>query len=227
MVRTLNITRVQSFVGGGVKMGIKLDGAIIDKIGNGQSLSFHIDDRSHNLEVIALSLIGKPTLGVDPATAFIMAGSDDCTVTVSVVMGLIKNKIKAECQYHTAPVSEANFIHSVTEFMVNVFNGNAILERLEDPNNRRHDLSVSCHKDGVHIRWQLNETKNMDEWSKGYAEEIIPYEAAGVTMPKDQLTGDVLSRVEDSVKGAIVNRTRFVKNEYGAFVPGNKKSSLY
>ena len=227
MARKLTVTRKNSIKGGLGKWGVKLDGFLVGKLENGEAQSFPIDERSHNLEVVMLSVLGKPTLGIDPATVLIMAGTDDCTVSVSLAVGLVKNKIKTECQYDAALVSESDFIHSITEFMVRIFSGDAILERLEDPNNRRKDLRVVCSGDGIHIRWDVKEATVGKNWSTGYDEEIIPYEAAGVHMNKDQLTSDLLKRTEDSVKSAILTRTRFEKNQYGAFALGNKKSSLY
>lgn len=227
MIRKLTVTRKNSLKGGVGKWAVKLDGFVIAKLDNGQTQSFQIDERSHNMEIVMLSVFGTPTHGIDPATALIMAGTDDCTATVSLAVGLVKNKIKVECQYDAAPLSEADFIDSVTEFMVRIFGGDAILERIEDPNNRNKDLRVVCLEDGVHIRWDVNEVTMGKNWSTGYEEEIVPYEVTGVHMPKDQLTSDLLTRLEDSVKNAILARTRFTKNKSGAFVLGNQKSSLY
>lgn len=229
MTRNLTITRKKGIAGAITKWGVLLDGAMIGKLDNGQTQSFRIDERSHNLEVVLLSPFGKPTLTYEPASALVMAGTDDCNVALSLALGLIKYKIRADCTYDSdRPVpSESDFVDAVTAFIANVFNKDAILERLNDPNNRRNDLGISCDKDGVHIWWEVKETTLGKNWSTGRDEELIPYEAAGVTMPKENLTGDLLNRLEASIKNGILTKTRFVKNEYGCFALGNKKSSLY
>lgn len=227
MTRNLTMTRKKGIVGGIAKWGVLLDGAMIGKLDNGQTQSFRIDERSHNLEVVMLSPFGKPTLSIEPASTLVMAGTDDCNVTLTLVPGLIKNKIRANCTYEGSVLSESDFVDAVTAFITNVFNGDAILQRLNDPNNRRKDLGISCRKDGVHIWWDVKETTMGKNWSTGRDEELIPYEAAGVTMPKENLTDDLLNRLEASIKNDILTKTRFVKNEYGCFALGNKKSSLY
>lgn len=228
MNRTLTITRKKNFQGGAGKWMVKLDGFQVAKLNNGESQSVQIDEHPHQMEIVMLSAFGKPTLGIDPGTALIMAGGANCNVTLSLGLGLVKNHINVECSYDYHSMTEADFIDAVTRLMVNVFNGDAILERLNDPNNRRKDLRAVCCKDGVHIRWDVEEATVGKNWSTGYDEEIIPYEAAGVTMPKEQLTKELLARLENSVKNAILGQTRFVKNEYGCFTLGaNKKSSLY
>ncbi len=65
------------------------------------------------------------------------------------------------------------------------------------------------------------------EWSKGYGEEIIPYAASHTVFPKERLTADVLDRLNRAVCSGILSRTRFVKNQYGCFILGTKKASLY
>lgn len=228
MNRTLTITRKKNFIGCALKWMVKLDGFEVARINNGESQSIQIDEHPHQMEIVMLSVFGKPTLGVDPGTALIMSGGANCNVTLSLGLGLVKDHINVECSYDIPTITGADFIDAVTRLMVNIFNGDAILERLNDPNNRRNDLRVICRKDGVHIQWDVDEVTVGKNWSTGYDEEIIPYEAAGVTMPKEQLTGERLTRLEDSVKNAILTQTRFVKDEYGCFVLGtNKKSSLY
>lgn len=228
MNRTLTVTRKKDFISGPWKWMVKLDGFEVARINNGESQSIQIDEHPHQMEIVALSAFGIPTLGVVPGTALIMSGGANCNVTLSLGLGLVKDHINVECSYDIPTITGADFIDAVTRLMVNIFNGDAILERLNDPNNRRNDLRVICRKDGVHIQWDVDEVTVGKNWSTGYDEEIIPYEAADVTMPKEQLTGERLTRLEDSVKNAILTQTRFVKDEYGCFVLGtNKKSSLY
>lgn len=223
MTRTLTITRKKNFQGGGGQWLVRLDGYEVARINNGATQSIQMTEQPHQMEVVMLSAFGKPTHGIDPVTALIMAGATNCNVTLSLGVGLVRNHINVDCSYdsHT---SEAGFIEEVTRFLVNIFNQDAILERLNDPNNRRKDLNVRCQKDGVHIQWQEVEPTH---WSLGYNEDIVPYEAAGVTMPKEQLTQELLTRLEHSIKDTILSQTRFVKNEYGCFALGtNKRSSL-
>lgn len=228
MARTLTITRKKNFQGSAGKWMVKLDGYEVARINNGETQSIQIDKHPHQIEIIILSAFGKPTLGIDPGTALIMAGGANCNVMLSLGIGFVKNHINVECSYDCHSITEVDFIDAVTQFMVNVFNRDAILERLNDPNNRRNDLRIACRKDGVHIQWDVSETTMGKNWSTGYDEEAIPYEAAGVTMPEERLTKELLTRLESSVKNAILEQTRFVKNEYGCFALGtNKKSSLY
>lgn len=129
-----------------------------------------------------------------------------------------------EASYAIANASEEDSIRAVTSFMVNVFNGEAIMHRLNDPNNRRKDLGVVCLSDGIHIRWHEEKPSN---WTLGYGEEVIPYAAAKTNYPKSQLTSELLSRLERSVHSGIVNYTQFEKNQYGCFAPGNNRPHLY
>lgn len=226
MTRTLTITRENLTVGCAVKMGVELDGFLIAKMRNGETESFQIDESSHNLKIVPLSLFDTPTHNMVSPTALIMAGRDDCNVTLSVSLGLVRHRINVTCNYATAQVSETDFIEAVTRFMVDVFNGSAILERLNDPDNRRNDLEIVCKKDGVHIRWQAKEITMGKNWSTGCNEEIIPYEAACVTMPKERLTDELLTQLTDYIKLDIARETPFARNQYGCFcLP--KKHSLY
>lgn len=223
-MRTLTITRKKNFVGCAVQWGVKLDGRPICKIGDGETQSLPINEQAHSLEIMSLSLFGSPNKSMDPAKCMILSGMDNCNVTGSISIGIIKPKIVLDCVYDGAPISVDDFVDSVTRLMISIFNGDAILERLNDSNNRRKDLRVVCEKDGVHIRWEEVEATH---WSLGYGEEIVPYEAANVLIPKEQMTRELLTRLEGSIENAILAQTRFVKNEYGCFVLGTKKSSLY
>lgn len=227
MNRTLTITRKKSFQGGLAKWMVQLDGYEVARLNNGETQSIQIDEHPHQMEIVMLSTFGKPTLNINPGTALIMAGDANCNVTLSLGLGLVKNHINVECSYNAPAINESAFIEAVTRFMVNIFNGDAILERLNDPDNRRNDLEILCAKDGVHIRWAAEKAIVGKNWSTGYDEEIVPYEAAGVTMPTEMLANELLKQLEVSVKQGILTQTRFVKNEYGCFVLGNKKSSLY
>ena len=224
MTRNLKITRTASRVGSNLKWGIKLDGKIVGQIKNGESFVTQIDEQPHTLEIIQLSLFGTPTIGVESGVCVIMAGNQDCFAVTRISVELFKNKIHLECTYNGTVPPVSDFVDAVAKFVVNVFKGDAIIERLNDSNNRRKDLEIFCGKDGVHIRWQEVKPTHL---SLGYGEEIVPYEAAGVTLPKEQLTQEILTQLENAVKNAILTQTRFVKNEYGCFVLGNKKSSLY
>lgn len=226
MSRTLTITRKKHLYGAICKWAVMLDERMVAEIGNGETKQIQMDDNAHQLKVIALDPFKKAVHNMDPVTALVVSGHANCNATVFI--GLVGNKLKIDCSYEDLGFSESDFIDAVTQFMVNIFNGDAILERLNDPDNRRNDLAVHCQKDGVHIQWQANEIKIGKNWSTGYNEEIVPYEAAGVSMPKEQLTNELLNTLEDSVKAAILSKTRFDENNYGCFALNvHKKSSLY
>ena len=99
MNRTLTITRKKNLQASLGKLAVKLDGQVVAKIDNGETQSFPIDERSHEMELVMLSAFGAPAKGLDPANASITAGKNDCTVTVSLSMGLIKSRIQVECTY--------------------------------------------------------------------------------------------------------------------------------
>jgi len=227
MTRTLTITRKENFQGKITKWRILLDGRAITMIGNGETQSFQIDERAHELEVVPLNALGKPVHGMDSRKTLIMSGTNNCKATVSIGLGMLNNHIKTECTYEGPVLSEEVFIHAVTVLITNIFNGNAILDLLNDPNNRRNDLRVCCLKDGVHIQWYVKESTFGKNWSTGYDEEIVPYEAANVTMPKENLTPDLLKSLDTSVKNGILSGTGFIMNKYGGFEPGKLKSRLY
>lgn len=225
-MRTLKITQSTLGIGKvGTRFLYKLDGVAIGMTKmHGESISRPIDDRAYSLEAVRVSLLGTPTIGSSPATLMIVSGGMDCTVTTTWRLGLVKGTVHLEASYDLPPVSEDAFVDAVTELMVRIFSSDAILERLNDSNNRRSDLEVFCSENGVHIRWQENQPS---EWSKGYGEEIIPYAASHTGFPKERLNADVLDRLNRAVCSGILSRTRFVKNQYGCFILGTKKSSLY
>ena len=224
MNRKLTITRVKSFQGMLGKWLVKIDGQGAANLNNGETLTLQIDERSHQLEIYPFNAFGGRA-PFDTAPALIMAGRNACHVNVSALAGLARAKIVLECSYEDAALSEADFVECVARCMVNIFNGSAILERLDDPNNRRKDLQIVCAKDGVHIRWSEVEPTH---WSLGYGEEVVPYEAAEVTMPKEKLTQPLLDELQNEIIAAILRETRFEKNKYGCLALNeNKKSRLY
>ena len=225
-MRTLKITQSTSGIGKvGARFLYKLDGVAIGVTKkNGESISRPIDDRAYSLEAVQVSLLGTPAIGSSPATLMIVSGGMDCVATASLRLGLVKTTVHLEASYDLPPVSEDAFVNAVTALMVTIFSGDAILERLNDPNNRRNDLEVFCAENGVHILWQENQPS---EWSKGYGEEIIPYAASHTDFPKERLTPDVLDRLNRAARSGILSRTRFVQNQYGCFMLGTKKPNLY
>lgn len=102
MARTLTITRTRNFPGAACKWDVELDGYVIGNLSNGETRTFSIDERAHNLRIVALDILGHyagGTCGTDPGSAWIMDGNANCNATITLGMGLLKSYIRVKCSY--------------------------------------------------------------------------------------------------------------------------------
>ena len=221
MARQLTIKRERSLIGGHLKWAIVLNGVSVAAITGGQTQTITISEQAQQLEIIQLSMLGKPTINCDRGTALIMAGAADCTVTASVQTGIFKDVIRLKCAYDRTEIPEEAFVEAVTRLIVGMFQGEAALRWVNDPNNRRRDLRVACRRDGVHICWEM---KNPGRNIMGMEDNLVPYETAGVSLAQERLEDNLLRRLECSIREGVLSNTRFVVNEYGCFAPGEDAS---
>lgn len=107
MARTLTITRTRNFQGAACKWDVELDGYVIGDIRNGETRTFSIDERAHNLRIVALNAWGGNG-GIDPGSAWIMEGNANYNVTLAVGMGLLKSHVEVTCSCDS-PSPEVSF----------------------------------------------------------------------------------------------------------------------
>ena len=102
------------------------------------------------------------------------------------------------------PVQD-NFRDGLTMFVLKIFRGQGIRDRMADPNNLHHNVSIDVGQDGIRLSWRLAQTRGIKQWATGTDEEKISYYQAGLTpLPKEKQPGGywdyIQMRIEDAIE---------------------------
>lgn len=97
------------------------------------------------------------------------------------------------------------FLDDLVVFILKMFRGKAIRERMLDPNNRHHNVCLDIGPNGIKLYWQVEKTKGLMQWLTGDQEEKISYQQAGLRpLPEDRRPGGYWEFVNTVVTDAIV-----------------------
>lgn len=67
------------------------------------------------------------------------------------------------------------FCSQIMSFMVHIFKGDGIRDRILDSNNRNHNVAFDIGPKGIRLYWQAATTKGLKQWVTGEEEEWIRY----------------------------------------------------
>ncbi len=184
---------------------IYVDGVNVGELKAGASLLIHLDANQHQLKA--------STTGT---ACMIPAGTDS----------YMADYFNA---HFAIGLAEDPFRDALTAFVLNVFRGEGIAERILDPNNRHHHICLELNEKEIRLYWQVIQTKGVKQWSTGCDEEVISYSQAGLVPPLQsrQLNGYwvlMYRLVADAIeKDRVADMAR---DEFGGFTI-RRKHSLY
>lgn len=101
------------------------------------------------------------------------------------------------------PVQD-QFRDELIMFVLKMFRGKGIRERMMDLNNRNHNVKISVEHDGIRLSWDLVKPQGIKQWISGMHEEKISYRQMGITplMCEKQPSGYwnyIQTKVEDAI----------------------------
>lgn len=120
------------------------------------------------------------------------------------------------------------FREQLVEFMVNLFRGRGIKDRLLDSNNSTNSVSVYILPDYVRLSFPLKNTKGLKEWATGTREEKISFQEIGLMVPHvDSLPDGYFGFIEDYVLSAIDHDEEADMERNGNSIKIRKTHRLY
>lgn len=137
-----------------------LDGVDQGVLKTGQTMTLGLDEGPH---VLRNSILGPK--------CDLPAGTDSYTAVFH------ENQFKVG-------IKNDPFKDQLALFMLNMFRGQGIRDRILDLNNRKNDISLHFDpKKGIRLAWSPLETKGFQQWSTGEVWEFISFAEAGLTPP--------------------------------------------
>jgi hypothetical protein len=76
---------------------------------------------------------------------------------------------------------EDDFRDGLTAFVLNIFRGRGIKDRILDSNNSGNKVYLDINPDGIRIYWRLKQPKGLKQLLTGEGEEKISYIQMGLT----------------------------------------------
>lgn len=73
------------------------------------------------------------------------------------------------------------FRDGLTLFVLKMFRGRGIKDRILDPNNHGNKVRLDINSEGIRLSWTLEHTKGLKQWLTGEGEEKISYSQMGLT----------------------------------------------
>lgn len=96
------------------------------------------------------------------------------------------------------------FREQLAEFMVNMFRGKGMRDRLLDSNNSTNSVMVHIHTDHIRLNFPLKNTRGLKEWATGTKEEKISFQEIGLQVPPASILPDgYFGFIEDYVLDAV------------------------
>ena len=106
--------------------------------------------------------------------------------------------------FRIGPV-EDEFRDGLTEFILNIFRGQGIRDRILDSNNYGNKVYLDINTDGIRIYWRLANPKGLKQILTGEGEEKISYAQMGLTpLAKDRQPGGYWSFIEMWIQDSIL-----------------------
>ena len=94
----------------------------------------------------------------------------------------------------------------LTNFVVEMFRGNGIRDRILSANNRNHCIDVNFSDKGIRLFWQAEKARGIKQWLTGEEEEWITYSQIGLSpLPVSRRPDGYWEFLDIWVTDAIVN----------------------
>ena len=90
---------------------------------------------------------------------------------------------------HSLSIGSARdpFRDELTNFVIDMFRGQGIKERVSDPNNKYNSIQIKVSQEGIRFSWYLSRTRGIRQWMTGDEEEKIAYYQIGLTpLPREK-----------------------------------------
>lgn len=106
------------------------------------------------------------------------------------------------------------FYSQVAAYMLNVFKGQGIRDRIQSTQNRHHGVEIAANADGIEISYLLS---NVNGWGDPKSREMIYYRDMGLyPMPESQLPGGYYETIQNRLIDDIAD-DREVDMEYTTY----------
>ena len=132
-------------------------------------------------------------------------------------------------KFQIGPVHDP-FRDQLVEFIVQMFQGQGIRDRINDPNNRNHNVQLQISFDGIRLSWDLGKTRGLKQWLTGKQEEFISYENIGLrVLPEERRPGGYWEFIQTYAEQAILNdeKANMMHDQLGGFTFNTAKHKLF
>ncbi len=233
MGRTIRITRPKKMAGRFVTYQITIDNIIMAQIENDSTISLTIDSSPH---VIGLVVPDWSSPGIQipegrEGYAFSISFVTDFSrlrswgLTTSVTVGgpcltLTEVLPAEELSENTESVMDqyADFIafrESLVKFMIKVFNGQGIMDRIQLENNSHHNIYIVVHDDCISVEYEPIHTRDVIQWATGRIAEKIYYSEMGLELPAELPPRWSETLLREITQGIISSNLELSCDEFG------------
>lgn len=120
------------------------------------------------------------------------------------------------------------FREELAEFVLRMFRGQGIRDRIRDENNRNHNIVLNIGQEGIRLSWSLAQTKGLRQWATGEDEEKISYRQIGLTPPAlEEQPGGYWQFIQDYVEDLILKDKEADMDRYMGGFTFRTKHNLY
>ena len=121
------------------------------------------------------------------------------------------------------------FRDKIIEFIIQIFQGQGIKDRINNPNNRNHNIYLKVCYDGIYLSWDVAKTHGLKQWATGQEEEFISYQSAGLQiLPAEKMPSGYWEFVQNCAEETILKdeKANMMKDHLGGFTY-NTKHNLF
>ena len=191
MSRIIRIERPDKLKLKFVTFDVLVDNIISGRIKSNSSIEINIDESTHFIG-LAMRKEYSPTIKIEPGMDGVIFSitikyrlpsnlSEPILYPMLEQKGIIPGKVMINGQNSTIDEKFKDFISfrgKVVAFMIKVFTGQGIVDRMRLQNNRNHHIYVVVHSDGISIEYEPETTK-----ATGRVSEKIHYSQMDVKLP--------------------------------------------
>lgn len=120
------------------------------------------------------------------------------------------------------------FRDKLAEFVLRIFRGQGIRDRILDENNRNHNVELHIEPEGIRLSWSLAQTKGLRQWATGEDDEKIPYRQIGLVPPAPETQpGGYWQFLQDYVEDLILSDKEADMDRYMGGFTFRTRHNLY
>lgn len=228
MDRIVKVIREKKFVASLAAYQVSIDNKIVGWLENDSAISISVDEFPHVLGV-ALRDIRK-------TEANIPAGTDGYIFSMSLetLQGIphlqLTGKIPtAEMANLTAEVTfdefkdYTAFKDNLVAFMIKIFNGQGIQDRLQSENNSNHNIYIVIQPNGISLEYTPVRTQGLLQWATGRISEKIYYKEIGLELPSKLPEHWSKMLLREIIQGILSSNSDFIYDSLG----GIRKTKMH